>query len=142
MAIEGTSAELRTCRCGCAQVFPLFTGLLRYEADSTVAFRAAHLFHSGPHLWLLLGSGAWLKNDSRGCWVTLHTWLADGNVIARIEEPQESPFSDADVFGERRLSRAEVLAQEGALNWAIERRDDLVQLHEPTRNFLNRAVAA
>jgi hypothetical protein len=99
-------------------------------------------YHSGPHVWLLLGSGAWFKDDSRGCWVTLHTWIVDGKVTGKIEEPRESPFSDADVFGERRLSRAEVLAQEGALDWSIGRRDDLVQTHEPTRNFLNRAIAA
>ena len=142
MAIERISAELRNCQCGCAQVFPLFTGLLRYEADRAVAFRAAHLFHGGPHLWLLLGSGPWSKDDSRGCWVTLHTWIDKGKVTARIEEPNKSPFSDADAFGERRLSRAAVLAQEGALDWSIGRRDDLVVLHEPTRNFFNRTIAA
>jgi hypothetical protein len=142
VSIERISTELRTCACGCAQVFPFYTGLLRYQTDRTVAFRAAHLFHSGPHLWLLLGSGPWFKDDLRGCWLNLHTWIAEGKVIGRIEEPEESPFLEGDVFGERRLTRAEVLAQEGALDWAIARRDELVQLHEPTRNFLNRAVGA
>jgi len=142
VTIENISAESRTCRCGCGQVFPLYTGLLRYQADRSVAFRAAHLFHDGPHLWLLLGSGPWFKNDARGCWVTLHTWVAEGKVIGRVEEPEESPFSDTDVFGEHRLGRDEVLAQEGALDWSIARRDDLMQLHEPSRNFLKGAIGA
>ena len=116
MAIEHMSSELRTCRCGCGLVFPLYTGLLAYQPEGSVAFRMAHLFHSGPHLWALLGSGPWSRNDSRGCWVTLHTWIAEGKVIARIEEPEHSPFSDADIFGEQRLTRGKVLSQEGGLS--------------------------
>ena len=142
MTIESISAEKRTCGCGCGQVFPLYTGLLAYQPKGSVAFRIAHLFHSNLHLWVLLGSGPWFAHDSRGCWVTLHTWIAEGKVIGKIGEPHDSPFTDADAFGERRLSRAEVLAQAGALDWAIARRDELVQLHDPTRDFLNREIGA
>lgn len=138
MGINHLKAESFECQCGCRNVFPLFTGMLRYGAGSEVAFRVAHLSHedSGPHLWLLLGSGPWFQDDSRGCWVTLHSWVSSENVIAKVEEPEQSPFTEQHAFEERRLSREEVLSQNGGLEWAIERREDLLRLHPESSRFL------
>ena len=144
MCIESIKSGSRACRCGCGQLFANFSGLLRYGPDNLVAFHAAHLSHgdSGPHLWLLLGSGPWFSDDSRGCWLTLHTWVAEDNVIAKVEEPGNSPFSESDCHGERRLTRNEVLAKHEALEWAIARRDDFVRHHQPSSAFLLGGVGA
>jgi len=138
MCIESIKSGPRACRCGCGQVFSSYTGLLRYGPDNLVFFNAAHLSHgdSGPHLWLLLGSGPWFVDDSRGCWLTLHTWIAEDSVTAKVEEPDNSPFSESGCFGERCLTRNEVLSKQGGLEWAIERRDDFVRHHQPSKAFL------
>jgi hypothetical protein len=136
--LKRLKAETLTCTCGCGNVFPLYSGLLSYGSGNEVAFRAAHLSHqdSGPHLWLLLGSGPWFQDDARGCWLTLHSWIASEGVVAKVEEPVRSPFTARHAFEERRLSREEVLAQDGALEWAIERREELLQLHPESSRFL------
>jgi hypothetical protein len=138
MSVKSIKTESLTCSCGCGNVFPLYSGLLQYGSGSEVAFRMAHLSHQGdgPHLWLLFGSGPWFKDDARGCWLTLHSWVASESVIAKIEEPEQSPFSVQHVFDERRLTRQEALSQPGALEWAIERREDLLRLHPESARFL------
>jgi len=124
---EVVRIEQRTCDCGCAQPYPSHVGLLRYGASETV-FEAA-LMHGEakqPHLWVLLGTGPWFDDDSRDCWLTVHAWLDDGNILTSIADPSGSPFTDEDACGGRWLSREDVLAQEGALEWAIARRLQLV----------------
>ena len=123
-----TRREQRACPCGCGQQYPLLMGVLRYGESSEALFVAAlmHGKSEAPHLWTLLGTGPWFDNDTRGCWVTLHSWLADGNINSRVEDPSLSPFSDEDACDERRLLRDEVLGQKGAPEWAFERRQQLV----------------
>jgi len=136
MSVESVRAESLACDCGCGQVFPLYSGVLRYGAENLVAFRAAHLIHdSGPHLWLLLGSGPWFDGDG-GSWVTLHSWLAESEIIARVEDPDHSPFTDQHVYGEQRLTRDQVLSKQGGLEWAVERREDFIRGHPPSAAFL------
>ncbi|HSY65959.1 MAG TPA: hypothetical protein VK829_15280 [Terriglobales bacterium] len=119
-------------------MYPLYSGILRYGRDNEVALRAAHLSHAAGtrHLWLLLGSGPWYQDDARGCWVVLDSWVLSGDLIARVQSYTDSPFRTEHIFGERFLSRDEVLAKAGALDWAIERRDELISLHEQTKTFL------
>src|SRR5512138_1881397 len=102
MSIKSEQKETRICDCGCKQSYPVFSGLMSYGKESLVAYSVAHLQHRGdPHVWLLIGSGPWFENDARGCWVVLHTWIADDKLITRIEDPENSPFGEADVFEER-----------------------------------------
>ena len=132
-------SETRQCLCGCGQVFPVFWGNLRYNTDYEVKFVAAHLVHrdSGPHVWFLLGSGPWFQGDDRNCWVTMHLYVDDdGNVVTRIEDPEESPLWPSRNQAYRYLSREEVLAQDGAKEWAIGRRLDFENHHSPTEQFL------
>jgi hypothetical protein len=138
MSIESIRAESLVCSCGCGNQFLMFSGLLNYGSASEVAFRIAHLSHQddGPHLWLLLGSGPWFEDDARGCWLTLHSWVTSESVTAKIEDPEYSPFLAEHVFDERRLSRQEVLSKAGALEWAIERREELLRLHPESWQFL------
>jgi hypothetical protein len=138
MGIEHLKSGSIECPCSCNSVFPMFSGLLKYGTSNEVAFRIAHFSHedSGPHLWLLLGSGPWFQDDTRGCWVTLHSWVASDSVIAKVEEPECSPFTAQHAFEERRLSREEVLSQNGGLQWAIERREELLRLHPESSRFL------
>lgn len=144
MCIETVKSGSRACRCGCGQIFPTFSGLLRYGLDNLLAFHAAHLSHEdgGPHLWLLLGSGPWFSDHPRACWLTLHTWIEEDKVIAKVEEPDNSPFSESDCYGERCLTRNEVLSKQGGLEWAIERRDDFVRHHQPSKAFLRGVIGA
>lgn len=144
MCIETVKPGFRACNCGCGPVFPTFSGLLRYGSDNLVAFHAAHLFHEGcgPHLWLIFGSGPWFSDDSRGCWLTLHAWVAEGQIVARVEEPDNSPFPESECYGERRLTRHEVFSRQGGLDWAIERRNDFVRHHQPSSVFLLGGVGA
>lgn len=137
MSITSNKRELRKCPCGCEQQFPMYTGFLRYGEDNSTAFRAAHLAHAdtGPHLWLALGSGPWFEDDERGCWLVLHSWLADGNLVTRVEEPGDSPFRPEDVFDERLLTRAEVMSHDGGLQWAMERGEQFAVEHRPTSDF-------
>jgi hypothetical protein len=142
--IHRSEREERACPCGCGQQFPLFKGRMDYGDDRSVLFRAAHLSHpaTGPHLWLVLGSGAWFDDDERDCWVVLHVWLDDDNMVTRIEDAADSPFREGDVFDERLLTRAEVQAKEGAAEWAIDRRVEFAVRHEETAAFFLAAIRA
>ena len=128
------------CPCGCGLAYPFFSGMLRYGETREVAFRFAHFHqhHAGAtkHLWLLLGSGPWFEDDPRGCWLVLDSRIDGDNFIARVCNCSDSPFSSQDIFDERFLTREEVLSRKGAMQWAIDRRDDLVTLHKPTREFI------
>lgn len=134
-------SETRQCPCGCGQLFPVFWGNLRYNPAYEVKFVAGHLVHgdSGPHVWLLLGSGPWFEGDERNCWVTMHLYVDDDeNLVTRIEDPEESPFWASRNRVYRYLSREEVLAQNEAKEWAIGRRLDFENHHSPTGQFLRR----
>jgi hypothetical protein len=144
--ITSVRAESLQCRCGCERSYPLFSGLLKYAEGSEVAFRVAHFQHDGStstkHLWLLLGSGPWFEDDPRGCWLVLDSFIDEENVIARVRDSSDSPFLTCDIYAERFLRRSEILNRNGALQWAIDRREDLVGLHKPTRQFLLGAADA
>ena len=58
------------------------------------------------------------------------------NPFARANDARDSPFVREHIFEERFLTRAEVLGRDGALKWAIRRREDLLQLHAPSREFI------
>jgi hypothetical protein len=132
------------CHCGCGRLYPMYSGVLTYGSTSSVAFRLAHFDdeRQPKHLWLLLGSGPWFEGDMRGCWCVLDNWIADDSVIARVTDADESPFTLEHAYGERLLQRSEVLSKDGALDWAIARREDLIRAHAPTRNFLLGAADA
>lgn len=144
MCIEQISSELRICPCGCGQSFPIFSGSLRYNPEQIALFKAAHMQHcdSGPHIWLLIGSGPWFNGDERDCWVTLHLWVKEAEVITRIEDPNESPFWPSHSDEERYLTREEVLSQDGGKEWAINRRLDFEKHHEETAAFINETARA
>ena len=97
---------------------------------------------SGPHVWMLFGSGPWFQGDKRNCWVTLHLWATETDVVTRIEDPSESPFWPSHPESERYLTRDEVLSQEGGKEWAIERRLDFERHHDETSAFLNASAQA
>lgn len=126
------------CRCGCERRYPVYSGLMRYGDDGQVAFRLAHFdeVEGTRHLWLLLGSGPWFEEDARGCWLVLDSWVAGDRLIGRVMDAGESPFRTADIFDERFLTRHEVLSRSGALDWAMARRDELIELHPDTRRFV------
>lgn len=126
------------CRCGCERRYRVCSGLMRYGDEGRVAFRLAHFDEAQGtrHLWLLLGSGAWFEDDARGCWLVLDSWVAEDRLIGRVTDANDSPFQSADIFDERFLTREEVLSRSGALEWAIARRDELIELHPDTRRFV------
>jgi hypothetical protein len=67
----------------------------------------------------------------------MHLYLDDdGNVVTRIEDPEQSPLWPSRNQAHRYLSREEVLAQNGAKEWAIGRRLDFENHHSPTGQFL------
>lgn len=127
-----------SCDCGCNCEYPLTRGWLEYGDDSALAFYLARFSHTGQAsvLWILLGSGTWFDDDDLGCWPVLRNWVDDGQVIARVEDQARSPFRSKHIFSERFLARDEVLEREGALAWAIARREELLELHPASAEFL------
>ena len=117
----------------------MYIGNMQYGDMGRIAFQVAHLEHcdSGPHVWLMVGSGPWFDNDDRDCWVTLHLWQEDNEVKTSISDPQMSPFWASAEPKNRYLLREEVLAQPGGREWAIDRRLEFVNLHLPTDKFVN-----
>ena len=138
MCIESIASEDRICPCGCGQQFPVYSGRLKYGPGHEAYFAVAHMEHcdSGPHVWFLLGSGPWFDGDTRNCWVTMHLFTDEENVITRIEDPQKSPFWHWQDSSDRYLTRDEVLSQEGGKDWAINRRLDFENHHPATAQFL------
>jgi hypothetical protein len=137
-ALASLRAGALSCRCGCGRSYPYYSGLLEYGEAREVAFRVAH-FEETPalrRLWLLLGSGPWPHTASKGSWCVLESWVNDDTLIAKVRGANESPFTSDDSFGEPYLSREEVLATPGGLEWAVARRDDLIELHAPTGRFV------
>ena len=145
VTIAFANLEQRKCPCGCGQLFPVFTGNLDYGPDSYTVFQAAHLKHagSGPHVWLLLRTGPWVKDDARDCWVTLHLYLdqrhKEEGIVTFITDPEKSPFWPGRSEEHRYLRREEVLRQPGGQEWAIARRLEFERQHKPTYEFLNEA---
>jgi hypothetical protein len=112
--------------------------MLHYSSTGEAVFRV-HLLEKTagePHLWVLLGTGSWIPSETRGSWITVHSWVTDGELISRIEDPEDSPFSDADAFDERRLRRDEVFAQTGGPEWVFKCHDLIVEHHPAVKHFL------
>lgn len=126
------------CRCGCGRSYPFYSGWLDYGESSALAFRAAHFAHSeqAANLWLLLGTGPCSSDDDTGCWAILKIWVEDDDLILRVEDVENSPFDQGDIFGEKFLRRDEVLGKDGVLEWAVKRRDDILEVHVPSNEFL------
>ncbi len=144
MCIENLTLEDRICPCGCGQSVPVYLGQLRYGPDNHAGFAVTHMEHceSGPHVWFMLRSGPWVAGDDRDCWVTMHLYTDNDNVVTRIEDPDKSPFWRWEKRTDRYLTREEVLSQEGGKDWAIDRRLDFEAHHQPTVHFLLRPSGA
>lgn len=128
------------CPCGCAKEFPRHTGILHYAEGAHAVYRASLMLEieADPHLWVLFGTGPWFANDLRGCWLALHSWQSsDGTLSTRIENPENSPFRKDDAFGERLLTKDEVIAQQGAADWAFACNDLLVSTHPAVSAFVS-----
>ena len=87
-------------------------------------------------MWLLLGTGSWIPNESLGSWITVHSWTGNGQVIARIEDPEKSPFTSVDAFDERLLMRDEVFAQTGGPEWVFRCHDLVVENLSEVSRFI------
>ena len=126
------------CPCGCGRLFPRHTGMIHYSESGEAVYRA-HLLEEvkgEPHLWLLLGTGSWLEGESSGSWITVHSWTGDGQITARVEDPEKSPFTTKDAFEERLLTRDEVFAQPGGKEWVFHCHDLIVENHPEVARFL------
>jgi hypothetical protein len=137
-AIEESTGEVRSCPCGCGQEARLLSGRLNYESSRYAVFRTILLKCSegGPHVWSLLGAGPWFEGDNRDCWLTLHTWVKDDNLITQVENPEDSPFPKLFEFRERLLTREEVFSQAGGKEWAFEVHDSLQTEHDEISTFI------
>jgi hypothetical protein len=136
--IEEAASESRSCQCGCGQEARLLSGKFSYKVGRYAVFRTILLKcnESGPHVWSLLGKGSWFEDDNRDCWLTLHTWVKEDNLVTRVENPEDSPFPKLFEFSERLLTREEVLSQEGGKEWAFEVHDSLQTEHGDISTFI------
>ena len=102
-------------------------------------FRAAHMEHdtADPHVWLAFRTGSWLEGETRDCWVVAHVWTEEGQVITRVEDAASSPFFSNGEEGHRLLTRDEVAAQPGGIDWVIARRLQFAEHHQETQTFIN-----
>lgn len=131
-------ADQWQCPCGCERSFPRHTGMLHYSESGEAVYRA-HLLEEAkgePHLWLLLGTGSWLEDEPLGSWIAVHSWIGNGQITARVEDPEKSPFTSGDVFEERLLTRDEVFAQPGGREWVFLCHDLIVENHPEVSRFL------
>lgn len=144
MCIETIDLETRICPCGCNQEVPVYVGKLRYGSDNFTEFAVTHMEHcsSGPHVWLVLGTGPWFADDDRNCWLTLHLHSDGENIATRISDPEDSPFWRWNTDDDRYLTRNEVFAQNGGKEWAIDRRLDFERHHRATSEFLIRPMSS
>ena len=142
--IERGKFEERSCPCGCGQSFKFLSGYLNYEASHRAAFRTCLLQckTNGPHVWSQLKTGPWIESDARDCWTTLHTWVHKENLITRVEDPENSPFSNTHEINERLLTRQEVLDQAGGKEWASAIHDILTSEHDPISSFILELTSA
>jgi len=142
--IEPRTAN-RLCPCGCGRQVQIHVGGLEGDDGTAIAFRAVLKADEAgrPQVWAQLGMAPWQAGDPRFCWVTLHTWGSDGQRHTRVADIEGSPFADwAIERPERRLSRAEVMARQGAMAWAIEASDVLYQEHPAIARYLVQAAGA
>ncbi|MFZ6758751.1 hypothetical protein ACO0K9_16215 [Undibacterium sp. Ji50W] len=137
-SIEKQTSERCDCPCGCGQSASLLSGSFNYTTDRYVVFRTVLLQcdEGGAHVWSILRSGPWFKDDKRDCWLTLHTWINEKNLATRIEDPENSPFSKLFLFTERLLTREEVLLQPGGKEWAFRVHGGLIVKHKEISAFL------
>jgi hypothetical protein len=91
---------------------------------------------AGPRVFTQIGSGAWDDNASGTWWTTLHTWTEGGNLVTRVVEPVESPLAQALAPDGRLLSRADIMAQGGAMDWACEVAYQISVEHEEVFSFI------
>jgi hypothetical protein len=130
------------CPCGCEQAHRLLRGqATRPGSGQFVLFLcllAQH--HDERHIWLAIGSGPWGEDDSRDCFCSVESWLADGSLISRTTEPHESPFAAAQQFkeggGARIVAREEVIGHPERKAWLFEWVDELNRQVEPIRKFV------
>lgn len=112
--------------------------MLHYSETGNAVFRA-HLLEEtagDPQLWVLIGTGSWLPSETKGSWIAVRSWVADNELISRIQDPEDSPFSDADAFDERRLRRDEVSNQTGGPEWVFKCHDLIVEHHPAVKHFI------
>ncbi len=132
------STTSHPCPCGCGSSLQLVQGGFEYGDNSNVAFRTALLDCQalGPHVFTQLGSGAWDGKSPGTWWTTLHTWIDDSNLVTRVVDPAESPLARELAPEGLLLSRAEVLAQGGAREWACEVAGEISVHHEAISSFI------
>ncbi|APW41771.1 hypothetical protein RS694_03885 [Rhodoferax saidenbachensis] len=66
----------------------------------------------------------------------MHTRVQDGNLATSITEPTDAPFSALIAASGRMLTRAQVLEQVGAKEWACEVVYGLTVEHQDISSFV------
>lgn len=132
------STATHSCPCGCNSPLRLLEGGFEYGERSNVAFRTALMDcrTTGPHVFTQLGSGAWDGEAPETWWTTIHTWIETGNLVTRVVDPVESPFTQALAPAGRLLSRADLKLQNGAMDWACEVAYDISVEHDQISSFI------
>lgn len=138
MCIDNVIESSRICPCGCGNTFPVYSGRLNYGVNQSTLFSVAHMLHcpDGATAWLHLCSGSWFADDDRNCWVTMQLFADSDNVVTTIKDPEASPLWPTREMSARYLRRAEVLAQDGGKDWAINCRLGIEEHHDATQRFL------
>jgi hypothetical protein len=124
-------------------MYASFEGRLSFGEDQYTFFRAAHMSHKDrdPHVWLSFRTGSWFHDEPRDCWVAAHIWTSEGKEITRVTDAKASPFWRGGSEEFRLLTREEVIAQPGGMDWVIARRLQFVQNHPSTQAFLSDTAA-
>lgn len=119
--IENRSTKVRPCTCGKEHELTLIHGLLHYGEENTAGVTVGLVEHQGQkHVWVGLITGTWPGQSASDCYVTLHVWVSPDGMTMRVEDPDNSPLSGAELYEAHPLSREIVLSQPGAKEWAIE----------------------
>jgi hypothetical protein len=119
--IESVSSYLRQCNCGRNHEIEIIRGTLHYAKANETIFCAGLLEHQNEkHIWLSFITGEWPNTNQPDCCVTIHVWVSNGEQIMRIESGSSSPFNAEDIFECYPVTREQVLAVNGAKEWAVK----------------------
>jgi hypothetical protein len=135
--IENRKEYYRKCKCGRDHENKFIRGMFKYSDEDETAFCLAMLEHQNErHIWLSFITGEWPNTNQEDCAVTCHIYTNEKGRVFTIQNGEDSPFSNDDIFDCYQVTREQVLAVNGAKEWFIDTYLSLFKTDEEIGNYL------